>query len=525
MALRWPDSAEWAEEGVYSAAASVSTQTTKKRKLDKDLTHRDGDDDAEDVFDPGDDSDLDLGFGEEEGVESVGLDTATGFDDAGDDIELAHSADEDEDERWSVDSEEAGEASELADSDGELATGDEYGWIDDDESVSDDDESFDIGIGDDETASRDDGGAEGLEDDSDLDDLNLSQLPALDSDDSDDGAASSLESLDELSGLSLADEPSIEIVPGELWKALPARAVRLTRIALPSAARVRLATYQDTLFVCSDALYRLAADATELTRMPLPSTGGEPEALATAEFEGTLHLAAVVGGRVFVSKDSGRSFEPFPATGIAQVFYTRSVGGLRLWWRTQRGTLGGDWTSGPVLPNELDGEILALHTDRGRSVAALCRQRGRRVVLFSSDAGKRFTKHPVPALGSATLALEVCASAVLLASEADARCAWLPEGFVPVATSERAPAALSLEDDEPFVYACASRGAEWVLMRRAVRTTRSAPLMITSIPKESMPELDQLAVGYTDGGSVSVYLAGRGSLLRVDASLDSEELA
>ncbi|HEX4351645.1 MAG TPA: hypothetical protein VHZ95_02000, partial [Polyangiales bacterium] len=63
-------------------------------------------------FAPEDDSDLGLSDLDDE--ESIGLDTATGFEDANDDLELS---DDGEGERWSTDSE---EASELPGADADL---------------------------------------------------------------------------------------------------------------------------------------------------------------------------------------------------------------------------------------------------------------------------------------------------------------------------------------------------------------------------------------------------------------------
>jgi hypothetical protein len=499
----------------------VSTQTSKKRKREPDPAERvprDQDlDDADESFDPGDDSDFGLGLGDD--AENIGLDTSTGFDESGDDLD-EDEAEEEDDEGWSSESE---EASEFGDDAGDSLPDEESGWLGDDEAAADDDESFDPDIDDDESATGDDGGAEGLEDDTELDDLDLGELPELDADAEDDAGPTIGENFDELGGLALIDEPSIEVAPGELWKVLPARAVRITRIVVPSAPITRVSAHGTNAFVCADALYQLPASASELVRLPLSAAG--LQCLALAEYEGVLHLAAVASGHVHVSRDAGRSFEALDTPAVAQAYYTGSASGLRLWWRTTRGTLGGDWTSGSGLPSEIEGEVLNFATDGKRSVAALCRQRGRSQLVFSGDAGKRFARHPVPALASEPSAsLQVCGGALLLATQTEVRSAWLPEAFSPVALLARAPAALSEEEDEPFIYACVQRGEEWLVIRRVARAARAAPLVIAALGKDMVREPQYLAVGYAEGGAVSVYVAGQDTLVRIDASLDSEEL-
>jgi hypothetical protein len=501
----------------------VSTQTSKKRKREPDPAERirrEQDlDDADEAFDPGDESDFGLGLGDD--AENIGLDTSTGFDDASEDLEDSDNGSEvgEDEDGWSADSE---EASELADDSAELLPDEEYGWLGDD-APADDDETFDPDIDDDESDGGDDGGAEGLEDDTELDDLDLGELPELDADADDDSGPTVGEGFDELGGLALIDEPSIEVAPGELWKVLPARAVRITRIEAPSAPITRLGAHGQSLFVCADVLYQLPASASELTRPSLSAAA--PQALALAEYEGVLHVAVVVSGHVHVSRDGGKRFETLDTPAVSQVHYTRSASGLRLWWRTSRGTLGGDWTTGSGLPSDLESEVLNFAADGKRSVAVLCRQRGRSQLVFSGDAGKRFARHPVPALAAEPSAsLHVCSGAVLIATPTEARCAWLPEAFTPVALLARGPAALSEEEDEPFVYACVQRGEEWLVIRRAARAARAAPLVVAVLGKELVREPQHLAVGYAEGGAVSVYVAGQDTLVRIDASLDSEEL-
>ncbi|MET0386489.1 MAG: hypothetical protein ABW321_11045 [Polyangiales bacterium] len=500
---------------------AVSTQPTKKRKRDADnadRVRREDDEENDDTFDPGDESDFELDLDSEE---NIGLDTATGFDDPGDDDELL--GDEgDEDEHWSTDSEEAGD---LPGAEADMP-GEEYGWLGDDE-PADDDESFDAELGDDEDETRDDGGAEGLEDDSELDDLNLSELPELDADAEEEAGQAPGEGFDELGGLALLDEPSIEIGPGEVWKLLPSNAVRVTRITGATGVANALTVQGSTLFLASDALYRLTSGRDALERLPL--SPAQPSTLAIADHEGQPALAVVAGGRVYVSRDLGESFSALDTPGVTQLGYTHSVGGLRLWWRTSRSALGGDWLKGSPLPPELESEVLGFSADGKRSVAVLCRLKGRLQLIYSGDAGKRFARHAVPAFaGEPGVTLQVCAGAVLLTNGEEVRCTWLPENFEPVAAQVRAPAALSDEEDEPFIYACVRRSDEWLVIRRSARVTRSAPLVLAALDKTLFGEQHmplQLAVGYTEGGAVTVYVAGRDALVQIEASLDSEELA
>ena len=200
------------------------------------------------------------------------------------------------------------------------------------------DRSFDGGeLEEDESDSSDDNGAEGLDDESDFDDLELSELPALDADAEED-LAGSVEGLDELGGLALIDEPSLEIAAGELWKMLPARAVRVTRMPAPAAPVTAMLAYGRSLYVAASGLFRIAPESTELTALPLPAAGS-PSSLALAELDGDHYLAVVASGRVYLSQDGGQHFEERPTSGIARAFFTRSASGLRLWWRSTRAEL------------------------------------------------------------------------------------------------------------------------------------------------------------------------------------------
>lgn len=493
-----------------SASASVSSELKKKRVRDSNKPVR-RDDDADDAFDPGDDSDLGLDAEDEDS--GIGLDTALGFDEA-DDLELP---DDGEDQRWSVDSEEVGE---LPGTDSDLFGGEEYGWLGEDDSPVDD-ETFDADIDEDEVESRDDGGAEGLEDDSELDDLDLGDLPAMDADVEEDSAATSGEAFEDLVGLSLVDEPSIEIAPGELWKLVPARSVRISELRELQGPVQAMCASGGAMFMAAAGLYRMSADG-ELKRLPLPLAA--PSALAACEHEGVTHLAVVAAGRVFVSRDGGNSFEPVETgSGVAQVALTRTAAGPRLWWRTARGGLGVQTGS---LPAELEGEAGAFRGDGKRSLAVLLRRSGRLQLMASNDAGRRFARMvPPPIAADPHSELHVCRDAVLFADARDARCALVPNVSEPIATRACAPATLSDEDDEAFAYACVTRADELLIVRRAARAHGAAPLVVAVIERARIPAPQLMAASYSEGGAVSVYLASEATLLRIEVSLDGEELA
>jgi len=530
MTLRGFGTVRWAGDDGSVSATSVGRQTTTEREREAERRRgrriSDDDLDLDEGFDPGDESDFGLA---DDTDEDIGLDTSTGFDDSATDLEDDADLDglgEESEDGWSTDAEEAGDLAD--DSELDIPAGDEYGWLDDNE-PSDDEDLFDPGIEDDALETRDDGGAEGLEDDSEFDDINLADLPELDADAEDEAGANAVESFDELSGFTFADEPSIEVVPGEYWKVLPAQAVRVTAIEAPSAPVTQLLAHEDMLFVCADVLYRVDVGVDRLMRTPLLATGVQSIA-ATGGDDERLCVAVVARGRVYVSTDAAQSFELFGPIGVAQVAYTHSAAGARLWWRTVRGVLAGESAAlGSVLPSDLDGEVLAFHADGKRMLAVLCRQRGRLTLLTSSDAGKRFARQaaPVPAKAAEPeVSLQVYAGAVLLADPTDARCAWLPEGFVEVAHGARGPALLTQEeDDEPFVYACVQHGDAWLIVRHAVRTPRATPLVIASLQLAQLAVPKHLAVSYAEGEPLAIYVAGDGVLLRIDASVEGEELA
>jgi hypothetical protein len=503
------------EVEMTSAATTPGNEPSQRKResddLDLELPRRGIENENEEGFDPGDDSDLGL----QDSDENIGLDTATGFEDAGDDLDLQ--SEENEDAHWSGEVE---EVEELPGTDSDLFPGDEYGWLGDDE-ANDDDESFDE-IEPDEAEARDDGGAEGLEDDTELDDMELSELPDIDADAEMEDSVNS-ESIEEFAGLALIDEPSLEIAVGEVWKMLPARAARVTTVMSLSAPVSALVAWGGQALLCTDALYLLRdrASAPEV----LPLTAAPPSALALTEHEGTLYLAAVSQGRLYQSSDGGQSFHVLPLdVSVSAVGFTRGPAGPRLWWQTGRGALcavsgQANWSA------QLDGEVVAFHADGKRTLAALVRKAsGRLWLASSSDAGHSFETQLAPPLAAEpTRRIEACRAAVLLCDSATALCARPPESFEPIGTFVRAPAALSDEEDEAYVYALVQRAEEWLVVRRATAASASAPLVLCSLAADLVDDPTRLAVSYFEGGALCVYLATRSALLRVDVSIDGEE--
>jgi hypothetical protein len=465
----------------------------------------------DEAFDPEDDSDLGLtGLDDED--ESIAADTATGFEEANDDLELPEDG---EGERWSTDSD---EPIELPDSDADMFPGEEYGWIGDDE-PNDDDEAFDADFADDELEARDDGGEEGLEDDSELDDLDLSDLPELDTDVEEDAGAAG-DPFDELAGMSLAEEPTLEVAEGLHWKVLPPHSVRVTTLgALPEAATAMVA-HGSRLFVCAGHVWVAEHEARELQQLPLMAAGSS--ALALTEHEGALHLAVVVDGRVFSSVDAGRSFVVQTLPELAtQVGFTRAGQRPRLWWLSASGCL-----LSPGGAANLDGRVLAFHADGARRLVALVRKKDRLQLALSTDAGKQFAFFEAPlGAGDPSTRLSVCRDTVLLYNVADVQCALPPRPFGPVSALSRGPAALANEDDEAFVYSCVRSHAGLLIVRRAARASGAAPTVVATLSNEQGGEPQLLAASYAEGGAVTLYLARQSALLRIDASLDGEELA
>lgn len=499
----------------------LDSQTEQRRKREEPSAL---DDDEVEPFDPGDDSDLGL----DDDDEDIGLDTAVGFDDGSEeeDLDLDDLDDDENDEEgWEADSD---EATEIPDSDLELESEeDEYGWTEDDDANQDDDFADDFD--DEPESSGDDGGAEGLEDESEIDDLDLGDLPALDKDSEEEVGLPGLEG-DELAGYGLLDEPQLEVAPGKVWKVLRPQATRITRISWPAEARTALvdgsfsersiAAHNQTLFLAARGLYRLDAPDEVFVRLPLPAA--EAQQLVVAEHEGAVQLLVNAGGQLFLSSNAGQSFAAQPAPDVTHAGFTHSAAGTRVWWRSADGVIGSD---GPIEPAH--DSALLLDADGGRSIAWLSRFEQLRVTV-SADGGRTFASWPVPnaiASGDLTsLRLETCGDALLLSAAGTLLVGEHNGELAEIAEGAREPATIADEEGEPFAYACLEHQAEWLLLRCSARAEQASPLVIATLGKELGEPLG-LAVGYSEGGMLSVFVACQEGVWRIEASLDGEELA
>ena len=516
-------------EGVR-AEASVDTQPAQRRKRDAEPALED-DDEAE-PFDPGDDSDLELDMLEDE---NVGLDTSVGFDESSDDLDLPELSEE-EDDGWDGDLD---DVAELPDADSELEEVEhEYGWIDEDDAAPDDDDFADD-LDDEPEASGDDGGAEGLEDESEIDDLDLGELPALDKDSEEETGLPGLENVDELAAYGLLDEPTLEITPGESWKMLRARATRLTRVGWPADCRSAvinalagaspegaylarsLAVHNQALYLAAGALYRLDAQAERFTRLPLPAAASQQ--LVVGEHEGAVHVLTVSDGQLLLSANAGATFEAHATSHATHAGFTHSAAGLRLWWRSAQGEIGSD-----VQLTCAEGRVLAAHADGRRSIAWLSRT-DEWLLTASADGGKSFVSWPAPSAAQGAeerdLRIETCGNVLLLGA---AGRLWCGEHGAPLAalgSNMREPATLTDQEGEPAVFACVERAGEWLLVRRPARDSHAAPLVVAALGPKQLGEPVALAVGYGEGGLVSAFVACEEGVLRVEASLDGEALA
>lgn len=518
------------------AEASVDSQPGQRRKRGDEPEAEepvldDNDDDEVEPFDPGDDSDFELDALEDE---NVGLDTSVGFDESSDDLDIAE-LDEDEEDAWDADSD---EVAELADPEADAEEDEqEYGWIDDDDSTPDDDELLDD-LDDEPEASGDDGGAEGLEDESEIDDLDLGDLPALDKDSEEETGLPGLESVDELAAYGLLDEPTLEIAPGQIWKMLRPRASRLTRIAWPAEARGALihamsgtgaegayfarslAVHNQSLYLAAGGLYRLDPQAEVFTKLPLPAA--ELQQLMVAEHEGAVHVLALARGQLLLSADAGASLVAHPTSYATHAGFTHSAAGLRLWWRSAEGEIGSDSQIARA-----HGRVLAAHSDGRRSIAWLSRT-DKLLLTASADGGKSFTSWAAPgAVQSAEdreLRIETCGNVLLLSAAGQLWCGEHGSELVPLAANAREPAALTDEEGEPAAFACMERAGEWLLIRRPARAG-ATPIVLAVLGAKQLGEPLALAVGYGEGGLVSAFVACEEGVLRVEVSLDGEGLA
>jgi hypothetical protein len=171
---------------------------------------------------------------------------------------------------------------------------------------------------------------------------------------------------------------------------------------------------------------------------------------------------------------------------------------------------------------------LALHCDGRRSIAWLTRT-DKLMITASADGGKSFVSWPAPSQAQSAaeheLRLETCGDVLLLSAAGTLWCGAHGGELAAVAQQAREPAALIDEEDEPTVFACVERPGEWLLIRRPGRVSSAAPLVLTSLGPKQLGEPLALAVAYGEGGLLSVFVACQEGVLRMEVSLDGEELA
>ena len=466
-------------------------------------------------FDPDDDSDLDL---EQDEDETIGLDTDTGFEEP-EDLELD---DEGEGERWTVDSE---AADELPGADAEVISGEEYGYIGDDD-TADADEDLESELEDEPTPSLDDGGAEGVEDETDLDDFDLARLPALDAAAEEEAEGFMTENLEELAGVNLIDEPMVELVPGQPWKLLAARSVQIARVATLPAPALALDACAGKLAMGAGDGWFVGAPRGGLSRLPVDAPGGG--SLALASFDGRVVFALASPAGLFVSLDGGRSFEcqreSDPPVQVALTVYNAK---LRIWARNQRGMLlVSDDAGRSFSPARLDGHVQAFATDGERRLCAVVKRAGRTALGSSSDAGRRWSWVDVTSnVGDDDSALQLAAGRglAILAAPNRVSCVQAGQGPRALAPLLGAPVALLDEDDECFVYACAPSEDQVLVVRCATRSG-AQPMVIASLARERVGEPRCLVASYAEGGFVTLHVATDQALVRIEASLDGDEL-
>jgi hypothetical protein len=467
-------------------------------------------------FDPDDDSDLGLDGADDE--DDVGSDTDFGFEDSGDDLELDDAG---EGERWTLDSEPSDE--ELPGAEAEVISGEEYGYLGDDE-TSEGDDDLDADLDEDALPNLDDGGAEGVEDETDLDDLELGSLPDLDTAAEEEAEGFVTENIEELSGVSLADEATLELVPGQPWKQLAAQAALVTRGASLPGPALAFAVRGNTILVSAGDGWFRSSPRGGLSRLPVDAPPGR--SLALADYEGRLVFVLASPAGLFVSLDGGRSFEQHRDTDPpVQVALTDSGGVLKIWARNQKGQLSVSDDAGKnFTAARLDGSVIAFASDGDRRLSALVKRANRIVLGSSSDTGRRWSWVDAADSGVDPSVQLLPGRGVSVMAVRD-RVSHLQTGSQPrvLAPLLSAPAALLDEDDETFVYACVPHEDQTLIVRTALRSGAQS-MVITSLPREKVGEPRFLSAAYSEGGFVTLNVATDQALLRVEVSLDGDDL-
>jgi hypothetical protein len=502
------------------------TEPTSREPADPDdlgwdVPDEDDEDSSDDeAWNPDDDSDLELDQADDE---QVGLDTDTGFDEGSDELELDDAG---EDERWTVDSE---AAEELPGADAEVISGEEYGWIGEDEAADtgDDDDDLDAELEDDTLPNLDDGGAEGVEDDTDLDDFELGGLPDLGSAAEEEAEGFVTENLEELAGVSLSEESVLELVPGQPWKLLTASAAQISRVASLPGPALAMASSGANLALCAGDGWFLCSGRAGLSRLPVDAPPGR--SLALTEHDGRLVFALASPAGLYLSLDGGRSFErQRESDPPAQVSFTQQGERLRVWALGARGQLAlSDDAGHSFSAARLDvgvSSVIAFATDGDRRLCALVKRMGRVALGSSSDGGRRWSwADAADSSGDAAPQVVVGRGVSLIASRvrlSQLQAGQAPRVLGPLLTG---PAALLNEDDETFAYACAARDDQCLIVRASLRGA-AQPMVIATLLRERVGEPRQLAAAYAEGGFVTLHVATDQALLRIEVSLDGDDL-
>jgi hypothetical protein len=261
-----------------------------------------------------------------------------------------------------------------------------------------------------------------------------------------------------------------------------------------------------------------------LSRLPVDAPAGR--SIALAEFEGRLVLALASPAGLFVSLDGGRSFERQrendPPT---QVALTESGGVLKLWARSAKGQLSVSDDAGKSFAAvRLEGALMSFGTDGERRLSALVKRGSRYALGSSNDAGRRWGWIDAAESGNDP-ALQLLPGRGVSVLATNGRLMHVATGQAArlLAPLLSAPAALADEDDETFAYACVPQEDQTLIVRTAVRGG-AQPMVVTSLARDKVGEPRFLSAAYAEGGFVTLFVATDQALLRIEASLDGDDL-
>ncbi len=499
----------------------------------------------------GADEDVDL-----TGAEDVGLDDAAAGAEVFDVLELLGAATGDEDERWTAETEAAGE---LVEDDGLADPGEEveHGWTADSEAAGI--EGWDEDVVDrlDEgSILGDDAGEEGVDEVFAVrggeDDF---ELPPLDEGEEGDAPADDIDLQEEaeIEGVELSYEEEARMSGATLPGPLEPARLDVSYLGPDDDALAAVACAGPALYAGGEALYLQVGARLE----PAVAEGLEGQDLTSLALDPRDPRRLVVGTRLggaFRSTDGGASFHEVnawlhhqDASRLSVAFFVRAEPhdtGVRLWGRTRAGALyrsddlGDSWSS-PLLP----APVLGLAVAPGEGTVALCVPRaGAARIAVSPDGGHRWTMreveglegaphipdadHHVAALGEAIVVVrEGEAEGPFLSRDGGVR--WERLGRLPAA----GPVALAREGGRTVLYAAlffdgADRG---VVVREPVDAPGEAALLLDvraerdarRIEGRGDPEGDNRVLALeasAGGGRTHLDVATGAGLFRVDVS-------